>query len=88
MPTEMMKIIKLTDAGIANLYVFFVVALTDGEVESFRLVPISEVANIIRTTSFFKTNCNVVIIDFLIRHGYEFPFSINLLPAFLMSSAV
>nr|GMC63439.1 nudix hydrolase 20, chloroplastic-like [Ipomoea batatas] len=66
----------------------FIPSNEDGEVESFRLVPISEVANIIRTTSFFKTNCNVVIIDFLIRHGYEFPFSINLLPAFLLSSAV
>ncbi|XP_031109389.1 nudix hydrolase 20, chloroplastic-like isoform X1 [Ipomoea triloba] len=51
----------------------FIPSNEDGEVESFRLVPISEVANIIRRTSFFKTNCNVVIIDFLIRHGYIKP---------------
>ncbi|XP_019191609.1 PREDICTED: nudix hydrolase 20, chloroplastic-like isoform X2 [Ipomoea nil] len=51
----------------------FIPSNEDGEVESFRLVPISEVANIIRRTSFFKANCNVVIIDFLIRHGYIKP---------------
>ena len=28
---------------------------------------------IVRTTQEFKTNCNLVIIDFLIRHGYITP---------------
>ena len=43
---------------------------TDGEVEEFYLMPIEEVANIVRTTNEFKVNCNLVIIDFLVRHGY------------------
>ncbi|PHT53606.1 Nudix hydrolase 20, chloroplastic [Capsicum baccatum] len=45
----------------------------DGEVESFQLVPVTQVANIIRKTSFFKANCNLVIIDFLVRHGHIRP---------------
>lgn len=42
---------------------------TDGEVESFELMPIQQVAEIVRETDEFKANCNLVIIDFLIRHG-------------------
>ncbi|KAJ4823645.1 Nudix hydrolase 20, chloroplastic [Turnera subulata] len=42
----------------------------DGEVESFKLIPVTNVANIIRRTQFFKPNCSLVIIDFLFRHGY------------------
>ncbi|KAL0337427.1 UNVERIFIED_CONTAM: Nudix hydrolase 20, chloroplastic [Sesamum calycinum] len=45
----------------------------DGEVESFKLVPVTHVANIISSTQFFKENCNLVIIDFLFRHGYIKP---------------
>ncbi|KAG0543302.1 hypothetical protein BDA96_02G178200 [Sorghum bicolor] len=45
----------------------------DGEVDSFRLVPIPHAASIIRRTEFFKPNCNLVIIDFLFRHGYINP---------------
>ncbi|KAK8286374.1 hypothetical protein V6Z11_D08G286100 [Gossypium hirsutum] len=45
----------------------------DGEVESFKLIPVKHVANIIKRTDFFKTNCNIVIIDFLFRHGYITP---------------
>ncbi|KAJ0985603.1 hypothetical protein J5N97_003959 [Dioscorea zingiberensis] len=45
----------------------------DGEVDSFRLVPVDHVANIIRRTEFFKPNCSIVIIDFLFRHGYISP---------------
>ncbi len=41
----------------------------DGEVESFHLMPIDEVATLIRHGFEFKFNCNLVIIDFLIRHG-------------------
>lgn len=41
----------------------------DGEVESFQLLNIEEVQNIICTTEDFKDNCNLVIIDFLVRHG-------------------
>ncbi|TKW32677.1 hypothetical protein SEVIR_2G183100v4 [Setaria viridis] len=45
----------------------------DGEVDSFRLIPVPHAANIIRRTEFFKPNCNLVIIDFLFRHGYINP---------------
>lgn len=43
---------------------------TDGEVENFQLMPVKQVAQIVRGSSEFKLNCNLVIIDFLIRHGY------------------
>jgi len=42
---------------------------TDGEVESFHRLPAAEVARLVRETDEFKLNCNLVIIDFLIRHG-------------------
>ncbi|KAK2978230.1 hypothetical protein RJ640_024263 [Escallonia rubra] len=52
----------------------FVPMNQDGEVESFKLIPVSLVANVIQRTQFFKSNCNLVIIDFLFRHGYLFSF--------------
>ena len=45
-------------------------APADGEVEEFKLLHILEVAKLVRETTDFKTNCNLVIIDFLMRHGY------------------
>ncbi|KAE8698378.1 Nudix hydrolase 20 [Hibiscus syriacus] len=45
----------------------------DGEVESFKLIPVKQVSNIIKRTQFFKSNCSIVIIDFLFRHGYITP---------------
>ncbi|MES9883660.1 MAG: DUF4743 domain-containing protein [Sedimenticola sp.] len=42
---------------------------TDGEVESFSLQPLEQVMEIVRGSCEFKLNCNLVIIDFLIRHG-------------------
>jgi len=48
----------------------FVPNCTDGEVEEFYLIPILEVAKLVKTTDEFKTNCTLVIIDFLVRHGY------------------
>ena len=42
---------------------------TDGEVEEFLLLPIGEVMDIVRDTDDFKLNCNLVVIDFLVRHG-------------------
>ena len=42
---------------------------TDGEVESFQLLPVEEVAALVRDTNEFKLNCNLVVIDFLLRHG-------------------
>ncbi|XP_038698447.1 nudix hydrolase 20, chloroplastic-like [Tripterygium wilfordii] len=45
----------------------------DEEVEGFKLIPVTHVANVIRRTHFFKPNCSLVIIDFLFRHGYIIP---------------
>ncbi|XP_065636884.1 nudix hydrolase 20, chloroplastic [Quercus suber] len=45
----------------------------DGEVDSFKLIPVTHVANVIQRTQFFKPNCSLVIIDFLFRHGYMSP---------------
>ncbi|EIW79655.1 hypothetical protein CONPUDRAFT_106295 [Coniophora puteana RWD-64-598 SS2] len=44
----------------------------DGEVESFDLLPLSEVV-IRMKQGLFKANCAVVLIDFMIRHGYLNP---------------
>tara|TARA_A100001037_G_scaffold304367_1_gene340911 strand:- start:1942 stop:2802 length:861 start_codon:yes stop_codon:yes gene_type:complete len=41
----------------------------DGEVDEFMLWPIEQVVAKVRDTFEFKFNCNLVIIDFLIRHG-------------------
>jgi hypothetical protein len=41
---------------------------TDGEVAEFMLLPAEEVKAIVRDTFDFKFNCNLVIMDFLIRH--------------------
>jgi len=46
---------------------------TDGEVEGFYLMPIEEVIARVYDTEDFKPNCNLVIIDFLLRHGYIDP---------------
>ncbi|PKA64215.1 Nudix hydrolase 20, chloroplastic [Apostasia shenzhenica] len=53
-----------------ELPIDFVPKNEDGEVDSFRMIPVPLVANIIRRTEFFKPNCSLVIIDFLFRHGY------------------
>ncbi|CAJ2636905.1 unnamed protein product [Trifolium pratense] len=45
----------------------------DGEVDSFKLIPVKHVAEVIRKTQFFKPNCAIGIIDFLFRHGYISP---------------
>ncbi len=41
----------------------------DGEVERFELMPIARVVEILRETDDFKFNVNLVLIDFLARHG-------------------
>ncbi|GJP36356.1 hypothetical protein CLOM_g20871 [Closterium sp. NIES-68] len=46
---------------------------TDGEVAEFSLMPIDAVACIVANTKEYKANCNLVIIDFLIRHGIISP---------------
>jgi isopentenyldiphosphate isomerase len=42
---------------------------TDGEIAEFMLWPVERVAAVVRDTAAFKFNCNLVIIDFLVRHG-------------------
>lgn len=46
---------------------------TDGEVAEFRLLPAAEVLDIVETTDDFKFNCNLVVMDFGIRHGVLAP---------------
>jgi 8-oxo-dGTP pyrophosphatase MutT (NUDIX family) len=43
---------------------------TDGEVDAFYLWPIEQVMETVRDSDAFKFNCALVIIDFLVRHGY------------------
>lgn len=47
----------------------FVPHNTDGEIAEFMLWPAERVAAKVRDTAEFKFNCNLVIIDFLVRHG-------------------
>lgn len=42
---------------------------SDGEVAEFMLMPVEEVAQLVAETDEFKPNCNLVVIDFLLRHG-------------------
>lgn len=46
---------------------------TDGEVEEFFLWPVEKVMQVLRDTDEFKFNVALVVIDFLIRHGYIGP---------------
>jgi hypothetical protein len=46
---------------------------TDGEVGEFLLWPIEDVAACVESSANFKFNCSLVVIDFLIRHGYIKP---------------
>ncbi len=45
----------------------------DGEIADFRLLPLLEVERVLAETDNFKFNVGLVIIDFLIRHGYLTP---------------
>eukprot|EP00887_Chlorella_sp_A99_P004711 scaffold4.g4711.t1 len=45
----------------------------DGEVQEFGRLPLDDVAAAIARTDDFKDNCNLVIVDFLLRHGYLTP---------------
>ncbi|UUX48163.1 DUF4743 domain-containing protein [Nisaea acidiphila] len=52
----------------------FVPEAVDGEVESFELLPVGEVMRIVESEpGAFKYNCNLAIIDFLLRHGFIAP---------------
>lgn len=45
----------------------------DGEMQRFELWPIEKVAEVARDTDDFKFNCSLIVIDFLIRHGFIEP---------------
>lgn len=47
----------------------FVPRNTDGEVARFDLQPVGAVAEVVATSRAYKFNCNLVVIDFLVRHG-------------------
>ena len=49
------------------------IGLQDGEVDSFQLLPVEEVVQLIAETDEFKESCNLVMLDFLVRHGYVQP---------------
>lgn len=51
----------------------FLPECVDGEVAGFELVPIRDVMNIVSASDEFKLNCNLVLIDLFIRHGYLGP---------------
>lgn len=51
----------------------FTPCCTDGEVETFQLMPVVEVMQRVLETDQFKPNCNLVVIDFLLRHGFIGP---------------
>lgn len=45
----------------------------DGEVSEFICLSIAEVAELVETSDIFKANAALVIIDYLVRHGYITP---------------
>jgi isopentenyldiphosphate isomerase len=47
----------------------FVPRPADGEMEGFELWPVARVMETVRDTEAFKFNCNLVLIDFFLRHG-------------------
>ncbi|MBB3263371.1 8-oxo-dGTP pyrophosphatase MutT (NUDIX family) [Azospirillum sp. OGB3] len=51
----------------------FVPQNTDGEVERFELWPLDRVAESVRATKDWKFNVNLVVIDFMVRHGWLTP---------------
>ncbi len=46
---------------------------TDGEVVEFYLWPVEKTMHVIASTREFKFNCNLVNIDFFVRHGFIAP---------------
>ncbi|MES9859898.1 MAG: DUF4743 domain-containing protein [Candidatus Thiodiazotropha sp. LLP2] len=47
----------------------FIPRNSDGEVAEFTLMSVDELAERVAITDEFKPNCNLVVIDFLVRHG-------------------
>lgn len=51
----------------------FVPRPCDGEVDEFFRWPVQRVADVVAQSRDYKDNCTLVIIDFLIRHGFVTP---------------
>jgi 8-oxo-dGTP pyrophosphatase MutT (NUDIX family) len=47
----------------------FVPEPRDGEVEAFELLPAEKVLETVAFTDEYKDNCNLVLVDFFVRHG-------------------
>ena len=81
-PVGTVSYARETDAGLKADLLFnydlelptdFVPRANDGEMEEFLLLPLAEVAALVEHSNQLKDNCNLVVIDFLIRHGYLQP---------------
>jgi hypothetical protein len=51
----------------------FVPVNRDGEVAEFQLWPVEDVLETVAQTTEFKFNCNLIVIDFAVRHGFLAP---------------
>lgn len=53
----------------------FVPRANDGEVEEFYRVPLENVVSFVSRTEgdTYKDNCNLVVLDFMVRHGVLTP---------------
>jgi hypothetical protein len=81
-PIGTISYVMETDAGLKldTMYNFdlelpsdFTPLINDGEVDEFMLMPLADVAAIVRDSFEFKFNCSLVIINFLIRQGFLTP---------------
>lgn len=81
-PVGFVSYMTLVPEGVKRdvLYVYdlelppdFVPSAADGEVEEFMHWPVEQVAETVRTTREFKPNCNIVLVDFFVRHGIITP---------------
>jgi hypothetical protein len=78
-PTSVVSYCHQTSDGVKPDQVFcydlempadFTPVNRDGEIDRFELWPVEDVAARIRDSADFKFNCNLVVIDFLVRHGF------------------
>ena len=82
-PAGAVSYASLSEEGGAKRDVLFVFDLQlprdfaprpcDGEVERFDLLPVAAAAALVARTDRFKDNCNLVLADFLVRHGVLLP---------------
>ena len=77
-PTSVISYRRETETGLRSdtIYCYdlslpasFMPRCTDGEVSKFYLWHIENVARMVAESDAFKPNCNLVMIDFLLRHG-------------------